>query len=190
MSIAKIQDDSKGFTLLELMVAVAVFVFVVLIGTGAFLTVLNAQRKASSLRVAQDNIRFTMEYMTKEIRMGTLYTCGGTEGVLGPQDCDFGSGKNYLTFRNDDGAVVVYKLSGGSSGRLQKSVGGSTYYVSSSESDLTFKSLTFYVTGTGNGAADQEQPKVTITAEVEADAGKTKSTFNLQTTVSQRSLDS
>lgn len=181
----KIQGNNKGFTLLELVVTAAVFVFVVLIGIGSFLSILNVQRKASSLITAQDNIRFALEYMIREIRMGESYHCGPPEGNTSPLDCDFSSGgSSLLNFINSSDQTVTYKLD---TGRLQKSVvGGSTDYISSL--DITFNNLAFYVTG--SAANNQKQPKVTITAEVEAGAGTTKSTFNLQTTVSQRPLDS
>ncbi|MEK7596586.1 MAG: hypothetical protein AAB450_00505, partial [Patescibacteria group bacterium] len=47
----------------------------------------------------------------------------------------------------------------------------------------------FYVIGTQPSPADTKQPKVVITIRGYAGAGNTKSDFNIQTTISQRSID-
>ena len=72
---------TSGYSLIELMVAVGVFAIAVSIGTTLFVTGLRGQKKAFSNQDLADNIRYAMEIMTREIRMGTGFTsasCNGT----------------------------------------------------------------------------------------------------------------
>ena len=63
----------RGFTLVEIMVAVSVFVLVMVISSGAIISVFNANQKSKNLRSAMDNLNLTMESMTRTIRFGTKY---------------------------------------------------------------------------------------------------------------------
>lgn len=176
----------NGFTLVELLVSLTLFSFLIFISLGSFLSILNGQRKASSLQISQDNLRFSFEFMSREIIAGNSYYCGVPSDPLSylPQDCV--SGDSSFTFRNAEGKVVIYRISGGQLERV--SVSESTTSLMSSP-DVIFKSLAFYVFGAQR--RDQRQPKVIISAEVEAgESGTTKSVINLQTTVSQRTPDS
>lgn len=64
----KIQN---GFTLIEIIVAMAIFILVISAITGIFMAVTSAQRKAFSLQNTQEAGRYMMESMIKEIRMST-----------------------------------------------------------------------------------------------------------------------
>lgn len=63
----------RGFTLLELIVALGVFTIVVGTSTASLIILINAQRKTFFVQTNQDNIRFSLEVMAREIRTGILY---------------------------------------------------------------------------------------------------------------------
>lgn len=65
-------EKNYGFTLIELIIALAVFSLVILSIGGIFVSVINSQRKAISLQNTQEAGRYLLESMTKEIRMSTI----------------------------------------------------------------------------------------------------------------------
>ena len=131
--------------------------------------------------------RFSLEMMLREIRTGRFYYCGYGNGS-DTNDC--ASGGNVLTFKNYLGKTVIYRLN---NGRIEKSSdGGSTYSVITFP-EVQISDLKFYVLGSvPAGQGDAVQPRITITIKGEAETAmqKSKSEFNIQTTVSQRIIDS
>ncbi|MCX6702244.1 MAG: type II secretion system protein [Candidatus Zambryskibacteria bacterium] len=183
-------QTKKGFTLVELMVSVSVFVIIMVISMGSILSIFDANRKSQSLRTVMDNLNFTMEAMTRTIRFGTNYHCDATLGDIStpaPRDCNLGASS--IVVKASDGKKVAYKLS---DGRITRSInGGVDYFVTSS--DVTITDLKFRVVGStpysvGN---DLYQPQAIITISgFSGIKATTKSSFSLETTVSQRMFDS
>ncbi len=52
---------SKGFTLIEIIVSVAIFTVVMLISVGAVLNAVNANRKAQSLNTIVNNLNLALK---------------------------------------------------------------------------------------------------------------------------------
>lgn len=67
------KNKSKGFTLIEIIISLAIFTVVAVIAVGALLRVMDANRKALSLKTSINNLNFVMESMSREIRVGTKY---------------------------------------------------------------------------------------------------------------------
>ena len=181
---------TTGFTLVELMVAVSVFVMVMVISMGSILSIFDANKKSQTLRTVMDNLNFSLEAMTRTIRFGTNYHCDVTVGDIStpaPRDCP--TGASSIIVKAADGSRVVYKLN---NGRVIRSInGGADYFVTSS--DVTISDLKFRVVGSTSYSVggDLYQPQVIIT--ISGNAGvkaTTRSSFNMQTTVSQRMFDS
>lgn len=176
-----------GFTLIEVLVSVSIFSIVMLVSTGAVFSIVEANKKAHTLKSVMTNLNFTLESMARDIRVGSQFSCdaGG--------DCPAGGGSfSYKANRDIDGDniasdVVKYSLVGE---RIQKEIFGSAYFnffmITANEIHIT--SLKFYVIG-ALPSPDTKQPKVVITIKGYAGAGNTKSDFNIQTTISQRSID-
>src|SRR3989344_1611269 len=66
-------NSQKGYSLIELLVAIGVFATVVAIMSGMFMTSLRGQKKAVTVQNVADNVRYAMEIMSKEIRMGSNF---------------------------------------------------------------------------------------------------------------------
>lgn len=62
----------KGTSLIELIVATTLFVFMMLAATQIFKMVIDGQRNAVSAQNVQENIRYAMEKISKEIRMAGI----------------------------------------------------------------------------------------------------------------------
>lgn len=63
----------KGFTLIEIMVSLAIFTVVAVIAVGALLKVMDANRKSINLKTAINNLNFALESMSREMRVGSDY---------------------------------------------------------------------------------------------------------------------
>lgn len=177
-----------GFTLVEVMVSVSLFIVILVASMASILSVFNANQKSKTLRSVMDNLNISMEAMTRSIRFGTNYHCGSTGTITAPLDCG-GGGSNTMSFLGVDGNTVTYSLTGG---RITRAINsGATTYMTSS--DVTINNLAFRVYGSPhfNNGADLFQPEVIIV--VGGTVGTkvvTQSSFTLETTVSQRQFDS
>jgi prepilin-type N-terminal cleavage/methylation domain-containing protein len=160
----------QGFTLIEMIVAVGVFAVAITISLATYLNIADIQKKAGAIRATNDNLNFSLEILMRDIRGSYNYQSGGT----------------YLRMTNFAGHIITYNLSPDK--RLQRSVDdGSPIPLSAPEVSIT--KLQFVIKG--QDGADQFQPLATIIINGESgETEKIKTTFNLQTTVSQRKQDS
>ena len=65
----------KGFTLIELMTAMAIFTVIMAISMGSITGIFDANRKSRSLKTAITNLNLAVESMSKEMRFGKNYHC-------------------------------------------------------------------------------------------------------------------
>lgn len=74
----KDSKHKKGFTLVEIMVAVSIFVIVAFIVTSSLLAILDASRRANKIRLIIDNMNFALDSMTTKLKFGTDYETDGS----------------------------------------------------------------------------------------------------------------
>ena len=78
----------SGFSLVEMMVAIAIFMVVAVVAVAALLKIVDADRKSKTLQDTVNNINFAMDSITREIRVGSDYngytTSYGGSGVSTP----------------------------------------------------------------------------------------------------------
>ena len=195
MKKTKIKTSIRGFTLIELMVAVSVFSMVMMISMGSILSVLDANRKSQANRTVMDNLNASLESMTREIRFGHNYYCGSNNLSSNTSlvDCAIsdGSPAGTFSFTASSGYQVIYLYS---SGKIVKNVydaGGLPVSGLSGDvtsSDIIIDKLTFRVSG--SSSSDLQQPRVTIAIKGHSGAKTNlQSTFSVQTTISQRIFD-
>jgi prepilin-type N-terminal cleavage/methylation domain-containing protein len=184
---------AKGFSLIEMMVAVAIFSVVMTVSLGALLSMSESDRRAQTLKSVINNLNFALDAMSRSIRTGTAYHCGDT-GTTEPLDC--ASGSTYITFLaagvGGTPAQVTYCLGTATtcspSGTILLRRVGSGSFSAVTSAEVKITKLLFYVTGAPQ--TDTVQPKVTILlAGVVNISDLQTSTFNLQTSVTQRLYD-
>lgn len=66
------KKQQKGFTLIEMIIVLSIFVLIVLIVVNVFVIINNTQRKTVAMQKVQDDVRFLFEAMAQEIRLGTI----------------------------------------------------------------------------------------------------------------------
>lgn len=177
----RMKKEERGFTIFEMIVAVGIFTVVVIIAVSSVLTLTASERKAITLQNTQDNLRFAVEAMAKEMRTGENF----------PASCVIGC--SAITYRTARGETVSYRLNQ-TAHVIEKASSGAgcapfpdACYFPFTASEVTIENLVFYVTGVGD---DNLQPKVTIVLEATTPGvERTASRLHLQTTVAQRRLD-
>lgn len=171
MRITLITNKNKesGLTMIELIVAIGIFGLVVSMAFGIFILALTSQRRIIALRNVEDNIRFTIESMAREIRTGK----------------NFSSDAGSLSFTNAKGEAVIYRLNGGI---VEKSSDGGANYSAVTGSEAIIDYLNFYLIG--QAADDGLQPRVTITVGATSQVGNQSANLKIQTTISERFLQS
>jgi prepilin-type N-terminal cleavage/methylation domain-containing protein len=106
--------NQKGFTLLEAMVAIAIFTIIMVIGISALLNVSSTNKKTQNLRTIIDNLSFSMEDMARNFRLGSNFHCiddgvvTNPDLLITPQDCP----DQYTDPHNGVGAVALEPMLG------------------------------------------------------------------------------
>jgi type II secretory pathway pseudopilin PulG len=166
----------NGFTLVEVLIAIASFIIIVSIIIGGFSGALHSQRQAIALLNANYNSSLVLEQMAREIRMGTNFCINQTT------PCSEGQ----LVFTNAYGQKVIYRLNNFG---IERSVNSDTAFKKITADDVVVDYLKFILSGQNSG--DGKQTRITILLGIKSkESGVSGSVINLQTTISPRFLDS
>jgi prepilin-type N-terminal cleavage/methylation domain-containing protein len=74
----RIQNKQNGFTLLEMLVSLAIFTVVAVFAVGALVRITGLNRRAQTLQSSMTNMSFALESMSREMRVGSNFNCGDT----------------------------------------------------------------------------------------------------------------
>lgn len=155
--------------MIELVVSLALFSVAVLVVLNLLSIGINAQRKVLALQGVQENARFILEFMTKEIRMSTISVSSSSVlEIIRP-----GGDRIRYSFTNGNiQRITVANNQGGPINSANIVISGGFY-------------------SAGIGAGDNFQPKITISLNVQGRGTKIEeqARIDLQTTLSQRTLD-
>lgn len=171
-----------GYTLIELLVAIGVFAIVVTLMTGTFMLSLRGQKKGVTTQNVADNVRYAMEIMAKEMRMGTSFVADTNSGSCATM-CRIQFSSN-MPNRNPAQRLEFYLANGKI--MFDDEVGTGPAADSITSPNVTVSTLSFDV----SGVPPTSQPRITIVLEAASaeNAGGVGSSITVQTTVSQRSL--
>ncbi|MCX6736229.1 MAG: type II secretion system protein [Candidatus Parcubacteria bacterium] len=185
-----------GFTIVELLVSVALFATVIIAVSGSFLVIVDSYKKITAQRENIDNLSTSLESMVRGLKTGMNFHCEVTPPASAPADIatprDCASGGKYIAFKRvTDNNIIQYKFE---SGRLWRSDNFATFYpVTDDPSIMQVGLFNFYVVGTTpltDTGVDITQPKVNIVMKGTVGGQlKRSSSFNIQTTITQRRPD-
>ncbi len=185
---ARVSHES-GFTLLEMMIAVSVFIIAVLIIVSAIINVTEESRKARSMRLAMDNLTVAIESLTRSIREGRNIDCGCT-GTTPYQNLPMSptgtGGATCIRFQVPDFTASPLEFSlDATTGRILRKKGTEAAAYFTSEG-LRISQLKFFCNG-NTPAEDQPVVHIIMRGIVESPGkSKTASEINMQTMVSVR----
>lgn len=190
---------SKGFTLIELIVVMAVFLLIIGTALGIFISIVFHQRRILAQQELLSQASYVVEYMAKGFRMAGKDLAG---------DC-VGEGYTYKLQNFSDGAWQSIKFINQSDnntcqeffldGSVLKERKNGADPVQVTGANLKINSLKFSING--NEPSDQScefapsescgtgQPRVTILLDIKSQGDENQPETRVQTTVSQRDLN-
>jgi prepilin-type N-terminal cleavage/methylation domain-containing protein len=174
------QLHHDGFTLIEVMVSVSIFVIIITIGIGSLLTVNRALQKSRIERQATDALSYAMDTMTRRLRTGTDYQGGGdVNSITFTEQFDDPSANNgigqTITFEKTNDSDTNY-------GYIQIREGSNVYRITPPEIDI--KNFDVQIMR-GNS-----QPLALISVKAEIHNQNQTSVIAIQSAVSQRPFES
>ncbi len=184
-----LKQNQKGFTLIEAIVATALFAVTVSSIMGVYLSTLKINRRTDVIRSASENARYITGFLTKEIRNGQIDYYGPWNS---PCSGIISAPANSLSLVNTDNEHLCFYL--GDASGLSSSNGTNLWLIKNNllavkvnSSNVTINNLVFYVSPTYNpySTGSNAQPRVTIMGNVTATSGSQDTiTIPIQATVS------
>lgn len=193
-----------GFSLIELLIAVSLFLVVTVGAIGSMISLQNAARRGEATYATLDNLNLAVDSMARLMRTGYNYHCNiNATPIDTPQDCTYTAtpytgipdapsaddGRTSFAFKDQTGTQIQYKYdnSDSNAGFIAMRVGtGGWNRITSS--DINIQYFRIYISGAT--ANDTLQPyAVIVLAGQILQNGKVLSDFNVQTSMTQRLPD-
>lgn len=180
----------KGFTLVEILVVLGIFSFLMTLATGVLYMTQAVNVKLQETQAILDNVNFAVDTIARDIRYGIEFHCGSEYATSSDvdyklrKDCSYDDfGNNVLFFKSVNGTTgdnsrVVYYASTTSNGHevvWKDEYNNSDMLIASNQitsDDIAIKNLSFYVEGAYTkdgdplknvlGKSDYKQPLITI----------------------------
>lgn len=163
---------TAGFTVVELLVAMAVFASLITISSGVFIRSLRTQRVIVALIAANSNAGLAMEQMMREIRTGS----------------GFSTNQSSLTFTNAKGQMVIYRWNDTPTVRAIERSTDNINFKKITASNVKVYNLRFELFK--GSPADPYPVRVTLVMQIGATNNISDNpVVNIQTTVSARTLE-
>ena len=173
---------NNGFSLIEVVVAAAIFSIVIGSISSLFVSSLRGQRSVFENQNLVDNTRFVFEQMSRQIRMAQRDESGTCTGSAGTTYSSSGGSLSFIDYRNPGNCITYDTL--GFKIRMRPDSGEA--FLDLTSDDIKVVRLNFNVRG--RDKSDLEQPRVTISIKAEG-ATRATSAMLLQTTISARNID-
>ena len=196
----KIRFNKKGFTLMEILVSVALFTIVITIVTQIFMIATRAQRRVSSHQKVQSDVRMVINLIVERMRMSEIdYDYYENKGGISVPETE-------LVLRDIDNKQVIFRQSSSnfldtvcvdesSVPCFEMSIDEGATWAPISSLGVNVPELSFYITPIKNpfvlnvgGYPNNDQPKVTISGQFRSSAVNNEQIvpIDFQTTISTR----
>ncbi len=207
----KTHMPTKGFSLIELMVALTIFSIVMTVAIGTLLVLIDANTKAQALSTATTNLSFAIDSMTRNLRTGKDFYCTNAtlndaqpdglydSGAWGPGDTLDCAGGEAIVYTPGFASTtrVGYRLNGEQIEQWVDRNGQTDGWVPITSNEpptaVSITHMAFVLTDSDSASGpspDYFQPAISLLIEGEVDNGLTKTTnFKIQSNVTQRVLN-
>lgn len=187
MPLSVSSKNSRGFTLVEILITIAIFSIVVTAGINLLGSALQSQRKILLSQELLDNASYVLEYMSRTLRMAKKDLAGNCIST-GYNFQNPGGDSSKIRFLNYQQKCQEFflendKIKQKKSDNATASFGDSQPLTSK---NLQVSTLVFEISGSSQ--EDSLQPKVTIVLGIQTKEAEPQR-LQLQTSVSQRDLD-
>lgn len=127
--------NKSGFTLIEMLVAMAIFIIVIGVYMSIFVSTTKMHAKIIAIQKVQNEIRYVTETLSSNIRMGTInYNYYDEERTSNP--------KTTLALIDNAGSTIFYKAEGGTF----KTSNDAFSWTNISYGNIYFNRMDFYIT--------------------------------------------
>ena len=186
----------RGFTIIELLMAMGVFIFVIISALGIYIIAIQRHYQAQKIQLVTEELRFAMELISNDIKNSDIiaakdeYPTGG-DGLIDLIYLDYPD-KNIDSNSCNDSSYTgcfQYKIDYANKDIRASGAGdGGNFIPLTSQNIEIIEGSQFYVDATPYN--EQELPKVTILIKAKAkNDTENISDLILQTTISQRKLE-
>ena len=186
--IQKKIKTKNGFTLVEMMVSITIFLMIVVSGIGALISMQRVYTKSKTEQTNSDSLAYVFDIISRSIRTGYSYKL--EPSVLGNEQCNLGSlvGAQGFSFNDQDGKNIKFTIEDTSAGKKIIMIKNNTKtFTLSHPENIPIDSMCFFVSGITTG--DLTQPVVTVSIKTKEDSLRKVPPLYLQTTLTQRLLD-
>ena len=182
---------SKGYTLIEVLIAAVVFSILVAGPTGLFISSLEGQTRTLLLGRMTESSSYSLEYMSRALRMAKKDLSGSCiTAKTNYQNLSGISSIRFLKYDEvlDDDICMEFSVQNGQLGekKSDSEIWNNPPFNALTPNDFEVTSTKFVITG--QSQSDDLQPKVTIYFRM-IKKGQAQPEMKVETTVSQRNLD-
>lgn len=182
--------QQAGFTLVEVLVALTLFIFVVLAAVSALYSVNDAYRKVTAMRSVLDNLSFAMESMSRTVRTSRHIICNGTANTSGDRNCPFPNNpaSRLSMYSLVHEYEIEYRLNATTQQLEKRSKEGGVWggWIAITAPEIAIHSFSVFIQGSNSNENLQPSVMLLVRGIATAHTGDT-TPFALHTVISQRS---
>lgn len=184
---------NKGFTLIEVLVSVAIFSMLISVFAGFLVGSIRSQQRALASQQLVDSVSYNLEYISRALRMARKDIAGGCVGAGFNYETNVG--RDRIRFLNYEGRCQEFFLEGNRL-RERRSTDGRTvnFGTALSLTPAVLPVISFRLGPSDSWGQTQTpltQPRVTLSLRIERSGGPGEPplSMNIQATISQRNLN-
>lgn len=206
----KYKQSNAGFTLMEIIVVIAVFSITVVVAVDLFIEYTKLQKRASAEQTLGSDARFITESVSRQFRLGTIdygfYADPDDDPftdddiVIGSTPVKDPSGNSILAIVDQGGDRLRYRFQETAGvGRVELSSDQGQNWTAVTPTSIDVERIDFYLAPTtdpftlldpvppsGSKYSSNEQPRLTIVLQTKSLSEKPPVVANFQTTVASR----
>ena len=179
---------NKGYTLIEVLIAIVIFCLISGTAMGVFASVIKIQKYSLASQQLLDQTSYAVEYMSRAIRMAKK----DMDGVCSiPVKANYGGDETHLKFKSYNSQYGCQEFFLENKQLKVKTYNGTEPAMNLPliSDDFEVTSLKFVLSGAEQPPTDSLQPKVTMYMEIKGKGAGFQPKIKIQTTVSQRDFD-
>lgn len=202
-------NNKNGYTIIETMIAISVFLVVIMTGMGSLLNANLLHQKSQDMRSIIDGLSFMMEDISRNVRTGYNYHCftssdtipSSTSSIVSTPksgascwaiafESDTGDSTTLDGDPADDNDQWVYYISGGDLFKSTQGPYAPANFIQLNSDEVVISGISgFSVLGAEAPLGNLQQPFITIRLSGTITFKNVVTPFSLQTSASQRLID-